>query len=307
MRAQLVQVDNSAVTIPLPVGEEVTFGRKPTNKFITDHIMCSSSHCVVQFDGNAVFLIDFSSNGTFLNGQRVIRGLKQALNHGDVIELGRLTDVRSPFIFSLDSAFLPAASMEIRSLASKDLELSVLRVKNESLETKVKATLENVAALSYALSQHQRSEQELGLRLEHANQAMASCNAELAAANATIQSLKIALNEQRGIKETLESQLANVVHTLTPLLQGIHSIPATAGVVDSKRMSMPKTQMDQNLFINDDQDEFVDTSRKSLSQMDVSQNENSLFGPNPPSFIQADEREDSEPDDIMDVLQIGSH
>jgi len=65
--------------------ERVTIGRQPGNDIRLEDQTVSSEHAAVQI-GNPVTLTDLgSTNGTFVNGERIS---KQALAHGDVIRIG---------------------------------------------------------------------------------------------------------------------------------------------------------------------------------------------------------------------------
>ena len=48
----------------------------------------SREHCVIHFDGNDFYVEDLgSSNGTYLNGTRVMRGMQMVIKDGDVVRL----------------------------------------------------------------------------------------------------------------------------------------------------------------------------------------------------------------------------
>jgi hypothetical protein len=51
----------------------------------------SRLHAVLKRDGNRILLMDLgSSNGTYLNAKRLNPNMEQAVQHGDVIALGKL-------------------------------------------------------------------------------------------------------------------------------------------------------------------------------------------------------------------------
>jgi hypothetical protein len=51
----------------------------------------SRLHAVVKRDGPRVILMDLgSANGTYINGKRLTTNVEQALNHGDIVALGKL-------------------------------------------------------------------------------------------------------------------------------------------------------------------------------------------------------------------------
>lgn len=87
----------------LPVSErtEFTLGRVSENQPIMPDIDLtpykafdsgvSRLHAVIRQNGGHVIIMDLgSSNGTYINGIRVVPNVEQALRHGDIVALGRL-------------------------------------------------------------------------------------------------------------------------------------------------------------------------------------------------------------------------
>ena len=84
-----------------------TLGRADTNTWVLpdpDKFL-SSCHCEITFAENQFFILDRSTNGTFINGsmEPIGRGSRMALNNGDFIDLG---DYR--FSVSLENPHTPA-------------------------------------------------------------------------------------------------------------------------------------------------------------------------------------------------------
>lgn len=69
--------------------EEGTFtiGKYEDNDFVIPDIYVSRHHCEISIEEDAVFLIDKSKNGTYVN-DRLINNEKVALKSGDIIEIG---------------------------------------------------------------------------------------------------------------------------------------------------------------------------------------------------------------------------
>jgi pSer/pThr/pTyr-binding forkhead associated (FHA) protein len=69
--------------------DRVTLGRKPDNDIPLSDGTVSGNHAVItkQADGSYEVEDQNSTNGTFINGERVT---KQALNSGDILQLGQL-------------------------------------------------------------------------------------------------------------------------------------------------------------------------------------------------------------------------
>jgi hypothetical protein len=71
--AKLYVKFNAAVIKEITLAkDEITFGRKPTNDIVIDHPTISGFHGKIKKDGDRYVVEDLNStNGTFLNGQRV--------------------------------------------------------------------------------------------------------------------------------------------------------------------------------------------------------------------------------------------
>jgi hypothetical protein len=85
-------------------GPEITIGRESTNAIAINDVEVSRKHARMEMRGPAYVIQDLgSTNGTFVNGQRVT-GV-QVLNPGDSISLGE------GIVLSYESAFDPNATM----------------------------------------------------------------------------------------------------------------------------------------------------------------------------------------------------
>src|SRR5262252_7268528 len=70
-----------------PLAPMTTIGRLSDNAVVVDNPAVSSHHACVFCEGNDFIIEDLqSTNGTFVNGTRVIR---QPLHHGDVVVVGQ--------------------------------------------------------------------------------------------------------------------------------------------------------------------------------------------------------------------------
>ncbi len=87
--------------LPLSVRNEFTMGRISEGQPIMPDIDLSPYqayaagvsrlHGVIKRDGNKIIFMDLgSANGTYINGKRLTPNVEQALNHGDIIALGKL-------------------------------------------------------------------------------------------------------------------------------------------------------------------------------------------------------------------------
>lgn len=87
----------------LPVSErtEFTLGRISENQPIMPDIDLSPFkafdngvsrlHAVIRYNAGNVIIMDLgSSNGTYINGTRIVPNVEQPLRHGDIIALGKL-------------------------------------------------------------------------------------------------------------------------------------------------------------------------------------------------------------------------
>lgn len=74
----------------------LTIGRSSDNKLVIKDLESSRFHCKLMLEEEDIIVVDLgSSNGTFVNGQRVVE--KRILHHGDLMTIGKLK-----FDFQLD-------------------------------------------------------------------------------------------------------------------------------------------------------------------------------------------------------------
>lgn len=87
----------------LPVGDrtEFTMGRVSENQPIMPDIDLSPFkafdngvsrlHAVIRYNNGNVIIMDLgSSNGTYINGTRIVPNIEQPVRHGDIVALGKL-------------------------------------------------------------------------------------------------------------------------------------------------------------------------------------------------------------------------
>ncbi len=87
MAKLLVSIDGVIVKEVLLTKARSSLGRRPYNDIVLDHRTVSGEHAMITLSGDSAAVQDLgSTNGTFVNG-RPIR--KQALEHDDLIEIGR--------------------------------------------------------------------------------------------------------------------------------------------------------------------------------------------------------------------------
>jgi pSer/pThr/pTyr-binding forkhead associated (FHA) protein len=76
------------VTFRLLPGSMKTLGRAQTVDFVVDAALISRVHCRFTFDDSGLGVEDLgSTNGTFVNGQRIERS---SLGTGDTLKIGRV-------------------------------------------------------------------------------------------------------------------------------------------------------------------------------------------------------------------------
>jgi ABC transport system ATP-binding/permease protein len=77
-----------SLTFRLRPGAIKTMGRAPRGDFIVDAALVSRLHCRLTAGASEIEVVDLdSTNGTFINGQRVTRG---SLKDGDTLGVGRV-------------------------------------------------------------------------------------------------------------------------------------------------------------------------------------------------------------------------
>ncbi|MEH3085654.1 MAG: FHA domain-containing protein [Xylophilus ampelinus] len=87
-RRILVSLDTATVVDATLDQECITLGRRPYNDIVLDHRSVSGEHAVLRQTPEGTLLEDRNStNGTFVNGQKVVQ--QRLLEEGDAVEIGR--------------------------------------------------------------------------------------------------------------------------------------------------------------------------------------------------------------------------
>jgi smad nuclear-interacting protein 1 len=68
-----------------------TIGKLELNTIVLAHESISQQHCALQYKGTKLYLVDFSSNGTWCNGKRVPSDKYYELLPNDCIKFGMST------------------------------------------------------------------------------------------------------------------------------------------------------------------------------------------------------------------------
>ena len=86
--AKLIINPTSGAKKEIPVGDKVvSIGRDPSNDLVLTDAMVSRRHAIMELkEGEYVLRDNNSSNGTLVNGDRVVEG--QPLRDGDLIGIG---------------------------------------------------------------------------------------------------------------------------------------------------------------------------------------------------------------------------
>lgn len=87
MPKMIVSIDGVVIKEVQLTKDRTTLGRRPYNDIVIDNLAVSGEHAVMQMSGADFALEDLNStNGTYVNGKAI---KKQALQHGDTIEIGK--------------------------------------------------------------------------------------------------------------------------------------------------------------------------------------------------------------------------
>ncbi|MBU1359067.1 MAG: FHA domain-containing protein [Gammaproteobacteria bacterium] len=87
MPKMIVSIDGVVIKEVTLSKDRTTLGRRPYNDIVIDNLAISGEHAVLHLIGEDVYLEDLNStNGTYVNGRPV---KKQALEHNDVVEVGK--------------------------------------------------------------------------------------------------------------------------------------------------------------------------------------------------------------------------
>jgi len=87
MPRMIISLDNVVVRQFKFSRERTTFGRRPYNDIVVDHLSVSGEHALFHTVGQDIFLEDLgSTNGTYVNGKAI---KKQQLESGDLVEIAK--------------------------------------------------------------------------------------------------------------------------------------------------------------------------------------------------------------------------
>ncbi len=83
----IVSIDGVVIKEVTLAKDRTTLGRRPYNDIVIDNLAISGEHAVLHMIGADVYLEDLNStNGTYVNARAI---KKQALEHNDVVEVGK--------------------------------------------------------------------------------------------------------------------------------------------------------------------------------------------------------------------------
>eukprot|EP00435_Cladocopium_sp_Y103_P030455 s3839_g7.t1 len=87
MPLQLAPLHSHDPPFQLPVSGSVTIGRRPNNTLVCNDISVSGKHCEISIASGSVKISDCSTNGTYINDERIVKGEVAEVHPGDVIAL----------------------------------------------------------------------------------------------------------------------------------------------------------------------------------------------------------------------------
>ena len=72
----------------------INIGRSPENQVVIDDMTISRNHAKIEVDdANKIFITDISSNGTYVNGQRLFVNLRKQILRGDKVNFAQVSDL----------------------------------------------------------------------------------------------------------------------------------------------------------------------------------------------------------------------
>jgi len=87
MPTLVISIDGAVIKEVQLAKERTTLGRRPYNDIVIDNLAVSGEHAVLSIVDGTVIIEDLrSTNGTYVNGQPILR---QTLNHGDLLDIGK--------------------------------------------------------------------------------------------------------------------------------------------------------------------------------------------------------------------------
>ncbi len=81
------KIDGAVQELRCPANERVVLGRGPDSPILLDGTGISRDHIAIQVEEENLFITDLSSNGTWINGERIPKGQRCRVRESDLIEL----------------------------------------------------------------------------------------------------------------------------------------------------------------------------------------------------------------------------
>ena len=81
------KADNSVQESKVPLNNRIVLGRGPDCAVLLDGQGISREHLAVESEDSAIFITDVSSNGTWLNGKRLLQNGRSRVQAGDLVEV----------------------------------------------------------------------------------------------------------------------------------------------------------------------------------------------------------------------------
>ena len=99
---------------PIPLNQKnFTIGRKSANDYTISNSAISGVHCTIKRKRGLYFLIDTSTNGTYVNGKRLLRDREHQLQSRDLIAFSRQI---AKLMYRFQNRQPPAVILTFRSL-----------------------------------------------------------------------------------------------------------------------------------------------------------------------------------------------
>lgn len=79
--------DQTQQSVACAVTPRIVFGRTPDSPVVLDGPGVSREHLALESEDGELFVVDLSSNGSWVNGTRLPRGRRHRVQAGDLVEL----------------------------------------------------------------------------------------------------------------------------------------------------------------------------------------------------------------------------
>lgn len=124
MKVYYLYGESTGKSVRIEEGKEITLGRATDNQVVVDDVSVSRHHAVIRWKKGGMFITDLgSTNGTFVNSEKVSADYYYELNYSDDVKIGnidfKILDEESVIGRNFAGSKLPAKTVVISTTNDK--------------------------------------------------------------------------------------------------------------------------------------------------------------------------------------------